>query len=873
MRNTIILTIVLFIAVIGASIYYFSDLHGEKKEVLRPLTFLPRETFLISTFHNDATTDNIFKDFEIFEALVGKAEMSQWKVWKDKLLRNTILQPYVNDADMYVSFHPEKEKIVSLITVPTAETIAPETLAALMEETAKTFKISEKDSLGARIYQFDKGVKDSIFHVVYHKNIFFASYSDSLIYKVIDNKQPKLGKKAIDYFVENNSRNSPLSVYFVHEQINAISTQLLRKKPGSFLQLFDSLGGQSAWNLNFKNDALILSGESETDKDLTHYLETFSHQAKTTQRLFNYFPENTASYLSFAVSNSGRFEADLKTMFERRGEWEKLSASFQDLERRSGMSMENDIRGIFGNEFAVLEQSNQTSIGFITLNDSSALSKNIDKIASEVGDSIFRFDYANIPYALFGDPLKSFSRPYFVRLGNTIALANSMSLLQNLRQDWRRENLLINTLGFKNFEKIQGNEANITYFQRTRTSATLLNNLLKPAFSRNFQNEDDFGYQDFYSWSAQISGNNGDFLSSIYAIYKSKNALGATPDWTYEFDNRPITAPWVFEHSDTSQFILIQEQDHRVHGIHPSGKKLWSAVFHGRVVGDAQQLADRSIVLVTDRNQLYRFDTHGNGFPGFSLHLSDEPTYTPTIAELDGQQLILIPAGKKLLVHAVDGKKVGDWEALTLAGKILFDVKVRDNFVYLGTDNGHFYKLDAKGNVISEETLDGSFFRSPIAVVDGENKSSAIVALDTTSTLVTIRFDQNPTKRKIGAWGNRALISLDGERTQTAKRLIAIAEKKLFVTGLPDGNPIFEYTFTQSVTDRPQIFKNTTFGDLIGISSRENTLLYLFDEKGNVIDGFPIEALPQFYFGKIDYNSATYLLCVRRDKKLYAFKN
>jgi len=59
----------------------------------------------------------------------------------------------------------------------------------------------------------------------------------------------------------------------------------------------------------------------------------------------------------------------------------------------------------------------------------------------------------------------------------------------------------------------------------------------------------------------------------------------------------------------------------------------------------------------------------------------------------------------------------------------------------------------------------------------------------------------------------------------------------------------------------------------IGVAVRANNLIYLFDEKGGVYDGFPIEAMPQFYYGKIDYNSSNYLLCVRRDKKLYAFKN
>src|SRR5690606_40692987 len=108
---------------------------------------------------------------------------------------------------------------------------------------------------------------------------------------------------------------------------------------------------------------------------------------------------------------------------------------------------------------------------------------------------------------------------------------------------------------------------------RTQAAANIIANTLKTDFSQTFRDKENFGYQDFYGWSMQISGNDGNFLSSIYGIYKSKHALGTTPEWTYEFTNRPITQPWVFEHSDTSQFILIQEQDHTIHGIHPSGHR------------------------------------------------------------------------------------------------------------------------------------------------------------------------------------------------------------------------------------------------------------------------------------------------------------
>ncbi|GHE23524.1 PQQ-like beta-propeller repeat protein [Sphingobacterium griseoflavum] len=872
MRNTIILSILLFVAVIGASIYYFTDLNGSEKEGLRPLSFLPKETFLVSSFHNDAITDNIFKDFEIFEALVGKGEMKQWQFWKSKLLRNAALQPYVNGTDILISFHPSGEKIVSLFSIPTNERIQGADLETMIREAASDYEVTARDTLGVRIFDLHADSKDSIFHITYYKHIIFASYSDSLIYKVTDPKQPKLSKAAIDYFVENNSRNSPLCVYFVHDQIDHIARHLMRGQPGSYLELFRSVGGQSAWNLNFKNDALILSGESETMRERKNYLEVFGRQSKTTQSLFNYFPENTASYMAFAISSSAMFHDDLQKMFDARGEADRLSNLFQQSAIDSELLTSKDTRQIFGNEFAIVEQSNQTILGFIKLNNSTEFSRQIDLISTQTGDSLFRFDHANMLYALFGDPFKAFNRPYFIRIGNIVVLASSQSVLQDFKRDWARENLLINTLGFKNFERIQGNEANVTYFQRMRSSSSLISNLLKPAFRSDFRHNSDYGFQDFYSWSVQISGNNGDFLSSIYGIYKSKTALGATPEWTYAFKNRPITAPQVFEHSDTSQFILIQEQDHTVHGIHPSGKQLWSAVFQGRVVGQAQQLADRSIVLVTDRNRLYRFDSNGNGLPGFSLGLSSEPSYSPTIADVGGEQLIFIPAGNELLVYGLDGRRMEKWTSEKLAGRILFDVKVRNNEVFVGTDNGYFYQFDAMGQLLRKEVVEGSHFRSPIAFLSTSDQSLSLAAVDTASNLVTVDFKNPAIKRKIGPWHGKSVFAFDQSGSYPAGRLIVLDGKKLVVNQFPDGQLIYDFTFTQVVDDRPQFFDNAGNGKLMGIASRENGLIYIFDEKGSVIEGFPIESMPLYYYGKIDYNSPTFLLSVRRDRKLYAFK-
>jgi len=873
MRNTIIITILLFIAIIGASLYYFADLEGDKKETLRPLTFLPKETFFVTTFQNDATTDNIFKDFEIFGAMVGRQEFEQWQTLKTKLLRHSVIQPYVNDVDLYVSFHPEKETITTLFTIPLSTPIDRETINSFLEKAASSYTLTQKDTLENRIYSLDKGVKDSVFHIVYYEDIFFASFSENILYQVMDKQVPKLGKEEIDYFIDNNSRNSPLSIYFVHEQIPRIAEHLMRRKTGDFIRLFDQLGGQSAWNLSFKNDALILSGESETAHRKENYIELFGNQHKTSQTLYNYFPQNTASYLSFSISDPDSFRKDLLTLLEQRKELSPLKAQFAEMKKSKDISFEEDIRPIFGREFALAEQSNQAQLAFISIADSSKFDTFISSIATRVSDSLYRFDHSNIPFALYGDPLKPFQRPYFLRVENILVLANYQSLLTEYQRDWRRVNLLTNTLGFKNSERIQGNEANITCFVRTSTSSSMISNLLKTAYRESFRDKNNFGYQEFYSWSIQLAGNNGRFQSSIYGVYKSKNALGAVADWVYEFNNRPITAPQVFEHSDTSQFILIQEQDHTVHAINPSGNKIWSTVFHGRVVGEAQQLDDRSIVLVTDRNRLYRFDPDGNSLTGFSLGMDSEPTYTPTIGSIGGQQLIFVPAGHKMLVYTLAGKKVESWNDKNLEGKILFDIKVLGDQVFLGTENGHFYQFDAQGNLLKEEIIADSQFKNPIAIIRLEQNRHAVYAVDTAQISFTMDFKEEPQTYKLEQGGNRSVISYFPNATGTAYRMAIIDQKHLLTKNIQDSSVLFDYTFTQEITDRPQYFAASSNSYLLGIASRKNYLVYLFDEKGSIQDGFPIEALPDFYYGKIDYNSATYLLCTRRDRKLYAFKH
>src|SRR5690606_15789453 len=288
MRNTIIVTVILFIAVILASIFYFGDLNKEQQISVRPIGFLPEDTYVITSFVNDETTDNIFKDYEIFTAIIGQNTQSDLSKLKQKILRNKILSPYLAGSEVFISFHPEKNGTSTLVSIPTSNPLEKENLNDVLSDLKLKFHLSETDTLGNHIYSFKSlepdssktKNQDSIFHVIYHSNIFFSSYSKDIILKIFNKNTKKLHEDQIEFFNKNNKKNSPFTVYLPQQNLPNILSTYKRNRTGDFLSQFINLQGQTVWNINYKQDALMLSGESELTDNDNQYLTLFANQNK-----------------------------------------------------------------------------------------------------------------------------------------------------------------------------------------------------------------------------------------------------------------------------------------------------------------------------------------------------------------------------------------------------------------------------------------------------------------------------------------------------------------------------------------------------------------------------------------------------------------
>ena len=117
----------------------------------------------------------------------------------------------------------------------------------------------------------------------------------------------------------------------------------MRSKFGMYLNQIDSLQGSTAWNLNFKDDALIFKGETQLNLNQHNYLQLFAHQSPQVQTLANFLPKNTSSYINYSLSDINSFHRSLSDLFTYRKEADKIKSHQKLIENEGKVIFQTDI--------------------------------------------------------------------------------------------------------------------------------------------------------------------------------------------------------------------------------------------------------------------------------------------------------------------------------------------------------------------------------------------------------------------------------------------------------------------------------------------------------------------------------------------------
>ncbi|WP_256012472.1 hypothetical protein [Desertivirga xinjiangensis] len=870
MRNTIILTFVLLVAVVAMAIKYFSEISGSQNNLDRVLRHIPQDAALILNFNNDESFYDIFSDYELFDAIIGKSRAEEIEQLQQYLLREPQLAEATQEKKIFVSFHPAKNDSVHfLYSINLNDDLKTSNIEELLSE---IHDLSVKKAERPGLYQLSLPSLKKTFYLFIENGAATGSFSKELLETSIDNNTPKLDENFINEIKSQSSQNlnSPVNLFVNHEKVSAFLNHFIKGKANGNRNLISNLKGISSLNMNFKSDALMFNGISKPDTTAPSYLNIFLHQHPVKNDIKNIIPDNAANFIAFGLSDYSGFQKRLQVLFDKRKESAILQNHLRLIKEKSGIDLETDMRPLLANEFSVIETSYREKFAIIKLKNGRKLNFAMQLIASPAGESVSKFNYSHILYAFLGDPLKPFVRPYFSVIDNYLIVANTPGVISNYLKNYEQEKFLAKKSEFVKFSQLVANQSNILYFINQKESERIIRTSLKQNYSRAFTSK-NYGLKNFYGLSYQWSADAEHFFTNIYINYISDNNSEMKAAWKIKLNGRLAITPQTVQNGET-QLILVQDRSNILYAISAEGEKLWSKQLESKILGQIQQPGDGSILFNTT-GKLYRMNIGGEAEQGFPVNLPYNSTFGLSLSSSNSDARLFIPAGNVIMAYDLKGTKLPDWNK-TVSGKILFDLKTASlegtDYLITATQNGNFYFYNQNGTLIKNIAY-GRPLKNPIGLELSAGSNSEVITADSSGALVKISFKGSIKSKKLFEPQGDFTFDYQNIAGDESAEFIYLDKNGLNVFSSEE-SPLFTYNFNKPLKTKPLFFHTNKYKFQLGLNDGENNRLLLLTDEGTLARGFPVKGSGYFLVAKIKNDTHQYLITGDKDYFLSAYK-
>ncbi|PWG80868.1 DUF3352 domain-containing protein [Pararcticibacter amylolyticus] len=867
MRKIIILSSVLLIIIAFLAVRYFSVISVSNNNNAKVLKYIPYDAAVVMSFNNDESFYDIFRNYELFNAVLGESRASELTQLKTLLLEQPAIKELTQQQKIFVSFHPQKaDSVDMLFSMALSKKISPDKFFSTGIK-----GVSVKSETTPRLYSLKFSAVNRPFFLFISDDLVSASFSKDLLLRVSDPESRKISQDFVDEIDENSSKklSSPVSLFVNHTTLPGFLASFTRGKPDGNSALLKKLKGISSLNMNFKHNALMFNGISTPDTSELAYLNLFLNQRPVLNQLKNLLPDNTANSILFAFSDYKKFHTRLLRYINKRGDLKRLQSQIKLIRNQSGVNIETDIKPFISNEFALIETKTRENLGIVKLSNGTKVNFTLKLISQQASDNIARFNNSNLLYYYFGDPFKSFVRPYFTVIDNYLIVSNSQSVIQNYLNDYSGGRFISKTKEYAEHDQLVANKSNILYFINTKNSEHIINRVLKKGYAGMFAN-DHYEIKNFYGLSWQWSSDKNHFQVNLYANYLSNGRKELKPVWKFKMNARIGSTPWILKNGDKNM-VLVQDNVNNLYALSEDGKRLWAYQIDGGIEGSVHQLSDGSILFNTSRN-LYHIEVNGTNRKGFPAELPFIASAGMTLSSSNVTNTrIFIPAQTTILAYDISGKVLPGWNK-PLPSRILSELRLissgNSDYLAAGTTEGKFFFFNQKGEVARKiEITTKTRFKNPVFVNPGKPE---LVTTDTSGTVYFINIDGTVSEKETGPWSPDHKFIFANVSSQASPEFIYFDKSQLNVFN-QDGSPVYTYSFEQTVKTAPQLIMLKE-GEFRPAFSSPNNMLFLFEEDGNLFRGFPVKGTGNFNIGYLRNDGIRYLLSGTYDNLLQAYK-
>lgn len=514
MRKIILITVFLFIAAVTVTVFYFAKLKLPGQNTTNLINQIPEDAALVFEFKNDPEFFDLFRESTLLTSFIGQKKANELEYLYQQVFKQTALKAAFNNRSIFISFHPEIESgDLDMLMLVNADGVTA------LEQALKGFithsdAALESEKIGNKTVQrITFPALKEVFYLTYNAEVVAGSFNKSLLLNFLDERTDKKVSN-LTQLSDQQNKNSIANLYVNYQRFPVLFKQLFRNQNDDFFRFLNTFPASAALTLNYKTDALLFNGFTQTDTAASTYLNLFLSQQPAKNTLKNIYPVNTASAVGFAYGSPASFLTKLDQWQQKNRREGKAKTLFNQIKKETGVAIKTVFRKQLDKEFAVLTTAESEKIAIIQVKNGSELEPFLRNISINPDSERTRFKYENLPYYLLGEPFANFKQPYFVLIDNYLFLSNSDSGLKRYLENYHQQHFLTEKKQYYDFDQLLAEQSNISFFVHLPNSAQIFQKNLQPAFKNSF-NKKNYGWKNYFAGELQFTASQNNFYTNF----------------------------------------------------------------------------------------------------------------------------------------------------------------------------------------------------------------------------------------------------------------------------------------------------------------------------------------------------------------------
>jgi hypothetical protein len=887
-RRIAVLFVVVLVACLGILWYFLrqgrTDLLTDPWKAISADASVVIETVDLQSFINSLSTGK-----GIFGEAARVAEFKSFDA-KIKFLANQLNSPgykkILSDNRAVISFHlTTGGKLHTLLSMSVPSDIRPRQVKEMLRSSGIQ-AISEKLFRGKTLFILPYALGDQ-------KDTAWVSGLPGLL--LCSSSEPVIKKALLQTGSENDIRSTPGftrvlqasgknedKVFVVFGNLKGLLQPFFSKASGLLAEKAGKLAECAEGDIYLNENGIVLSGYTEATNP-SEYLYKFKAGNPGKLQTYKILPSATVLFETIILNN---ITTGAKTGSQASTKASELANKLREYTGDEITKAYVDIKDqpVKENSLVIYRLKNRVFAEKIFL-DGFAPEITKENVIFFTPDDVVKVPVYETPYRGFASEIMpgfapDFDDTFFTFYDNYLITGSSYITVSRLLYDNLLNKTLANDLTYRDFESTLPSIAGYFFYCVPARITEYLAGTFNDGIINGLRSNKS-SLAKIQAVGFRLTSSNNMLYNSLSIKFKEEAREESNTEWETLLDTVAAIKPFFFtNHTTGAKEIFIQDMNNNAYLVNAAGRVLWKVPLRERITGTVYMIDyfrnGKYQILFSGKNYLHLLDRNGNYVERYPVKLRSPATNSLALFDYDNNlNYRLLIAGEDKMVYAYDkyGNTVKGWIPFRTNGTVISEIcwfRVSGKDYIIISDESSLYFIDRQGN--KRVTLKEPVTRarnSAIRLIPGNDP--CVVCSSPGGTIQQIYFDGSVKKFDIAKLSGDHSFDIFDVNGDGFGEYVFIDAGILYLYN-HNRTVMFTREFGSKDLGGPISFVFSASERKIGVFDIDKKLIYLIDEEGKTMNGFPLKGASMFSIGKLSDNSGWHLIVGGTDRFLYNYK-